>query len=188
MSIIIELPETMTLRGENKSQIEIDLTKWANPQGFVEYLIAYGWDVRMQRCTAGSKDTGEFREKEKKMLASMVAGELPHKGGGGLSVSLDDKIATRFLTLMDIKGKIAILPERWMSFARVTVLNSVDVDTKAVLQKDLEQLTALAAEYIDAVKESARETPEWAKIKAELEQPKAVKPAKPILQIKIGGK
>lgn len=182
----VELPDSLTLRGENKSQVVVNTTKWS--AGFVEYLISYGWDVRMQRCTAGAKDTGEFREKEKKMLASMIAGELPHKGGGGLGTSLEDKIATRFLTLMGHKGKIGDLEERWLSFARVTVLNSIeDVNDKKAVMADAAQLTALAVEYLDAVKESAQASDEWKKIKDELTAAKAPT-AKPTIKIVIGGK
>lgn len=177
----VEINDTMTLRGCNKAEVLVDTSKWS-PE-FVQYLISYGWDVRMQRCTAGAKDTDEFQKKESAMLASMIAGELPHKGGGGLSTSLDDKIATRFLTLMGVKGKISDLDERWLAFSRVTVLNSIeDKAEKAAVLKNPAQLTALAVEYMEAVKVSAASTPEWAKIKAELEGPKV---AAPKLAIKI---
>lgn len=181
----VDLSNTLTLRGENESQVVVDITKWSAE--FVEYLISYGWGVRMQRCTAGAKDTQEFQEKEKKMLASMMAGELPHKGSGP-TYNLDDRIATKFLTRMGQKGKIRDLDERWLSFARITVLNSIESPTdKAAVLKDKEQLTALAKEYFEAVKKSAMESAEWKKIKDELT---AVKPpaTKPTIKIVIGAK
>lgn len=182
----VELPNTLTLRGENKAAVMVDTTGWS--PAFVEYLLSYGWDVRMQRCTAGAKDTDEFRKKEKAMLASMIAGELPHKGGAGLGTSLDDKIATRFLALMGVKGKIAELEERWLSFARVTVLNSIeDKAEKAAIMADPSQLSALAVEYMEAVKASAAETDEWKKIETELTAEKTPA-AKPMIKISIGQK
>lgn len=193
MSIIIELPETMTFRGENKSQIEVDLTQWANPQEFVAFLMQQGWSIRMQRCTASAKTTGEFQKMEQAMLASMKLGELPVKGAKtGLGTSLEDKIATRFLSEQGQKGKIADLHERWLSFARVTILNNVEPDVKAMLQKDLGQLSELARENLDRVKELARVEDSWIEIHKELTTPK-VKPAKTGMKItlgpiKIGGK
>ncbi len=177
----VEIDNVLTLRGENKTAVQVDVTGWSTE--FITYLISYGWDVRMQRCTAGAKDTDEFRKKEKAMLESMKAGELPHKGGGGVAgASLEDKIATRFLTLMGHKGKIGELETRWSAFARDTILNSIeDADEKAAVLKDKAQLEALVVEYLEAVKESATQTEQWAKIKAELTTPKA----KPVKGFKI---
>jgi hypothetical protein len=179
----VEIPNSLMLRGENKTQVVVDTTKWS--PAFVEYLLTYGWDVRMQRCTAGVKDTAEFQKKEAAMLASMTAGELPHKGGGGLSVSLDDRIATRYLAFMGVKGKTADLETRWETFAKATVLNSIeDATEKAALLKDQTQLAELAVEYLDAVKESAMESSEWQKIRDELIKEKAP-PSKPGIKISM---
>lgn len=179
----VEIQNTLTLRGENKAAVPVDTTGWS--AAFIEYLIAYGWDVRMQRCTANAKDTDEFKEKEKKMLASMKAGELPHKGGSGSGTSLEDKIAHKFLSLMGVKGKVGELDERWLTFSKSTVLNSVDdMAQKAAIMKDPDQLTALAVEYMDAVQDSATQTPEWEKIRAELTE----KPTATTIKITIGGK
>lgn len=184
----VELPAVVYVEfGHTLGNREIDLT--TKDPGWLAWAIRRGVRDCITDALAGKVNTDEgnkaHREKYERVC---VRGEIPTKGAkGGGGTSLEDKIATKFLTDMGHKGKLAILDERWMAFARITVLNSVDLEAKIALQKDLTQLGELALENLNAVKDAARASDEWTKIEKELTQSKVPK-AKPMLSIKIGGK
>jgi hypothetical protein len=153
---------------------------------WIEWAISFGLRQSVKDAMAGKANTPEG---EAALLAKFtkvcLEGQVPTKGAGGGGASLEDRIASKYLAKMGLKGKLEELDSRWMVFAKTTVLNSIeDKAEKSAVLKDMSQLEALAEEYMEAVKESAAASSEWAKIKAEMEGSKTP-PAKLAIKISL---
>jgi hypothetical protein len=179
----VELNDTLIVDfGGNVSMQTVNLAD-KSPE-WIHWAIAFGLRQSVKDAMAGKANTPEG---EAALLAKFtkvcVEGQVPTKGAGGGGASLDDRIASKYLAKMGLKGKLEELETRWLTFAKTTVLNSIeDAAEKATIAKDHVQLLALAKEYLEAVKESAAASPEWTKIRAEMTESKV---APPKLAIKI---
>ena len=185
----VELADSLIIDfGGEVGQEVVDLTN-KTPE-WLQWAMSFGLRQSVKDAMAGKAGTtdGEKALKEK-FTRVCTEGLIPTKGAGGGGASLEDKIASAYLADEGHKGKLDDLDARWMDYAKATVLNSIeDATEKAEVLKNPAELAELAVEYLDAVKEEAAASEEWAKIKAKLTAPKAKKAAKPKLKIVIGGK
>lgn len=181
----VELSNSVTVDfGGNINLKVVDLSN-KSPE-WIEWAICFGLRQSVKDAMAGKAGTPEG---EAALLAKFtkvcIEGQVPTKGAGGGGASLEDRIASKFLARMGLKGKLEELDSRWIEFAKATVLNSIeDAAEKAAVLKDKVLQVELAKQYLEAVKEQAIASPEWAKIKAEMTEAKTPA-AKPTIKISL---
>jgi len=121
---------------ELPSEISIDFRDEIGTQAValegksVEWIIwAIGFGLRQSvgDAIAGKAGTTEGEKAIKAKFEKVcINGEIPRQGAGGGGASLEDRIASKFLALCGVKGKLDELEARWMEFAKATVLDSVE--------------------------------------------------------------
>jgi hypothetical protein len=98
----IILPATIKASGSDKT-IEIDPAKWADRQGFLDYLLGYACGVILQRASAGKNDDAEKAAKAvNAAIERLMAGIVP--AGGGFTKLTPEEYAMKE-TLMASKVK-----------------------------------------------------------------------------------
>lgn len=146
------------------------------PEWF-EWAIAFGLRQSIKDAGAGKAGTPEGDAAvQAKFEKVCIAGEVPTRGAGGGGASIEDRIDSKYLAKMGLKGKLEELDTRWLEFAKATVLESVGTTERAKLAADKARLSQLATEYLDAVKEAARASDDWIAIKTSMNKIKE-KPA-----------
>lgn len=184
----IELPESLTVNfAFNLGEQEIDLT--TKSADWIMWALAFGLRQSVKDACAGKANTPEGETAlAAKFDKVCKQGLIPSSGRGLASgTSLVDRIANKWLTQQGHPGKMANLQARWLDYAKVVVLNSLqdqDPETYKVLKADPAALAETATEYLMPVMEAAGAEPSWAKVMKELTEPKAPK-VKPQLGVKI---
>lgn len=98
----INLPAMIKASGSDKT-IEIITANWSDPQGFLDYLLAYAAGVILQRASAGKNDDAEKASKAvEKAIERLLEGVVP--AGGGFTKLLPEEYAMKE-TLMASKVK-----------------------------------------------------------------------------------
>jgi len=147
----IVLPATIKASGSDRT-IEIDTAKWTDPQGFLDYLLAYAAGVILQRASAGKNDDAEKAAKAvDKAIERLQDGIVP-AGGGFTKLSPEDYAMKE--TLMASKVKF----EKGESVADVlTRLADKLTEDKIVIQDDATDKERELCEVENAEKVEATE-------------------------------
>lgn len=91
-----------TAAGSNV-EAKVDPAKWADADGFAQYMVEYAANVILQRASAGKNDDSEKAEKAvKAAVERLISGEVP-SGGGFSRLSDEDYAMKEALTASKVK-------------------------------------------------------------------------------------
>jgi hypothetical protein len=96
------LPALIKASGSDKT-IEVNPANWADPQGFLDYLLGYACGVILQRASAGKNDDAEKAAKAvDSAIERLQAGVVP-AGGGFTKLSPEDYAMKETLMASKVK-------------------------------------------------------------------------------------
>ncbi len=140
----LTISPSLQVRGVDGKDTSVNTEGWS--PAFIEYMLAYAWGVRMQRCTASAKDPEKALDD---MFAAQVAGKVPSAGGGrGPSLDEDGQILHEYLVKKGFKGALKELDQRVIKFG-AAILQQKGVAPAAALAQATEELE-LTVELIKA--------------------------------------
>ena len=137
-ALAIALPAMIKANGSDRT-IEVDPSKWTDPQGFLDYLLAYACGVILQRASAGKNDDAEKAAKAvDAAVERLIAGIVP--AGGGFTKLTPEDYAMKE-TLMASKVKF----EKGESVADVMARLAVKLTEQVEVEEDASEEDIAAA-------------------------------------------
>jgi hypothetical protein len=98
----IVLPATIKASGSDRT-IEVDPSKWTDPQGFLDYLLGYACGVILQRASAGKNDDPEKAAKAVDAAIERLETGVVPAGGGFTKLTPEDYAMKETLMASKVK-------------------------------------------------------------------------------------